>query len=66
MANQRMSRKGGRFSKIGGLLASVSSVSSPNFGAASLHKIVWVLSFRTGTFTTQTAIFVENGVFVEC
>ena len=60
-----MSRKGGRFSKIGGLLVSVSSVSCPNFRAASLHKIVWVLFFRTGTLATQAAFFAANGVFVE-
>ena len=60
-----MSKKGRRFSKIGGLLASVPSVSCSNFRAASLQKIVWLLFLRTGTLATQVNIFVENGVFVE-
>ena len=47
--------KGGRFSKIGGLLASVPSVSCPNFRAASLRKIVSKLFCRTGTLATQAS-----------
>ena len=45
-------KKSGRFSKIGGLLASVPSISRPSFRAACLRKIVWEL-FRTGTLATQ-------------
>ena len=41
------------FSKIGGLLASVPSVSCPNFRAASLQKIGSKLFCRTGTLATQ-------------
>ena len=41
------------FSKIGGLLASVPSISRPSFRAACLRKIVWELFFRTGTLATQ-------------
>ena len=41
------------FFKNRGLLASVPSVSCPNFRAASLWKIVWELFFRTETLATQ-------------
>ena len=43
------------FSKIGGLLASVPSISRPSFRAACLRKIVWELFFRTGTLATQAS-----------
>ena len=46
-------KKSGRFGKIGGLLASVPSISRPKFRAACLRKIVWELFFRTGTLATQ-------------
>jgi len=45
------------FSKIGGLLASVPSISRPNFRAACLWKIVWELFFRTGTLATQARCY---------
>ena len=48
-------KKSGRFSKIGGLLASVPSISRPNFRAACLRKIVWELFFRTGTLASQAS-----------
>ena len=44
------------FSKIGGLLASVPSVSCPNFRAASLQKIGSKLFCRTGTLATQATL----------
>ena len=44
------------FSKIGGLLASVPSISRPNFRAACLRKIVWELFFWTGTLATQASL----------
>ena len=57
-------KKSGRFSKIGGLLASVPSISRPNFRAACLRKIVWELFFRTGTLATQSNSHSFKGYFL--
>ena len=69
-------KKSGHFSKIGGLLASVPSISRPSFRAACLRKIVWELFFRTGTLATQATtslvklivshILLGGGSFKEC
>ena len=50
-------KKSGRFSKIGGLIASVPSISRPNFRSACLRKIGWELLFRTGTLATQATVY---------
>ena len=46
-------KKSGRFPKLGGLLASVPSISQPHFRAACLRKIVWKLFRLTGMLATQ-------------
>ena len=52
------------FSNIGGLLASVPSVSCPNVRAASLRKIVSKLFFRRrGTLATQANLFLIGFTF---
>ena len=52
------------FSKIVGLLASVPSISRPNFRAACLRKIVWELFFRTGTLATQASRYDSGSVWM--
>ena len=51
------------FSKIGGLLASVPSVSCPNFRAASWRKVVSKLFCPTGTLATLASLFVDDNLY---